>query len=335
MHMPSDQSIYILANFALYASNPNLIRRHRRNIGMFPNIAHPSLYSERMLWRRMLDRNPLFVTFSDKLATKEYMSRVCPELSVAETLWVGHDSREIPDGLLKGDVFVKANHGCKFNYEIRSGQVDRDDLYEKTNRWLKTRWGKKYMEWGYSQVEPTLFVERAVGNARTDLFDIGIRASNGSGILGSVIGCCKVPGTWIAYLDIHGKPANGPYDPLHSPPKLLPEGVDISDAYLQAVEHSKKLSTGVDFARFDFLWNGTDLYGGEITIYPAAGNKENTNAATHNALISGWDLTQSHFLQNPRPGFWGRYARALRRSLETEPLPQASALQLSTLRPRA
>lgn len=327
--MPSDQSIFALANVALYASNPNLIRRHRRSIVLFPNVARPRLYSERMLWRRMLDRNPLFVTFSDKLATKEYMNRICPDLSVPETLWVGTDSREIPDDVLKGDVFVKANHGCKFNYEIRNGQVDRADLFQKTSRWLKTRWGKKYMEWGYSQVRPTLFVERAVGDARQNLLDINVRCSNGTTVLGSVIGQCKVPGTWIAYLDANGDTTYGPYDPLHSQPPRMPEGVEVVEAYLRAAEHAKRLSVGVDFARFDFLWNGTELYGGEITIYPAAGNKETTNSLTHEVLISGWDLTQSHFLQNPKPGFWGRYAKALRSSLEEDQPPRPSTLQVS------
>ncbi|MDH4036969.1 MAG: hypothetical protein OEX18_14825 [Candidatus Krumholzibacteria bacterium] len=71
----------------------------------------------------------------------------------------------------------------------------------------------------------------------------------------------------------------------------------------------------MDYARFDFMWNGTSLYGGEITIYPAAGESEIKNRGVHATIINGWDLKCSHFLRTPHSGAVRIYTDALRRLL--------------------
>jgi hypothetical protein len=53
----------------------------------------------------------------------------------------------------------------------------------------------------------------------------------------------------------------------------------------------------------DFLWNGSELYGGEITIYPAAGLKDPVDPAVHAYILDGWDLAQTHFLRAPQTGW--------------------------------
>ena len=163
--MFNDDFIFTVTNAVLYAKNMELVRRYWRTIGRLPNIANPQRYSERMLWRKIIDHNPQFVLFSDKLATKDFLKDRCPDLPVPRTLWIGRDANAIPDELLRGDVFVKANHGCGFNYRIRGGQYDRGNLQKTTKRWLGSVYGRKSGQWAYSKVEPKLFVEESVGDA--------------------------------------------------------------------------------------------------------------------------------------------------------------------------
>ena len=72
-------------------------------LGYLPNPAAPESYHERVLWRKIFDRNPLFVTLTDKLAAKAHMSSACPELALPRTLWSGRDAIDIPLNLLAGD----------------------------------------------------------------------------------------------------------------------------------------------------------------------------------------------------------------------------------------
>lgn len=313
-----DRLIVAVGNAVLYTLHPKSVRRYRRHVGRLPDIAYPGRYSERMLWRKLVDHNPQFITFSDKLATKDYCRRICPDLPLPRTLWVGDDANAIPDELLSGDVFVKTNHGYNFNYGIRGGRVDRVKLKNTTDLWLDSVHGMETDQWAYSMIEPKLFVEEAIGNAAEDLLDFSIRASNGRAILGSVTGHNKTPNSWITYLDLEGNPTAGAKDEDGKPPTPLPEGMDIRRPYRLALQHTARLSGGVDYARFDFMWNGKDLYGGEITVYPSAGIHEIKNSSVHAALVDGWDLGCSHFLRTRHSGAVRIYADALKRLLQAK-----------------
>jgi len=314
--MSNDDFIFAAANAVLYAKNMGLVWRYRRKIGRLPNIANPQRYSERMLWRKIVDHNPQFVCFSDKLATKDFLKSRCPDLPVPRTLWIGRDADAIPDELLGGDVFVKANHGCSFNHRIHGGQYDRAALRKKTQRWLNSVYGRKGGEWAYSKVAPKLFVEESVGDAETDLIEFNVRACNGKAILSSVMGKCKTPNQWAVYLNTEGAPTLGMTAPEGSPIVPLPKGVAVMEPYRRAVQFAQKLSVGVDYARFDFLWNGAELFGGEITVYPATGTVDPANSSAKAATMTGWDLMQSHFLKSQHTGWMRIYADALSRRLK-------------------
>jgi hypothetical protein len=320
--MFNDDFIFAVTNAVFYARNMGLVRRYRRAKGRLPNIANPQRYSERMLWRKTVDHNPQFVLFSDKLATKDFLKVRCPDLPVPRTLWIGRDADAIPDELLRGDVFVKANHGCDFNHRICGGQCDRAALRKQTRQWLGSGYGRKAGQWAYSQVEPKLFVEEAVGDVETGLIEFNVRACNGKAILSSVMGKCKTPNQWTVYLDPEGAPTLGMNDPEGSPIVPLPKGLVVMEPYRRAVQFTQKLSAGVDYARFDFLWNGAQLFGGEITVYPAAGVTDPANSSANAVTMTGWDLMQSHFLKSRHTGWMRIYADALRRRLKTSvPVP--------------
>ncbi|MEQ8857294.1 MAG: ATP-grasp fold amidoligase family protein [Pseudomonadales bacterium] len=288
------------------------LRTHKR----FPRLAVPRTYAERMLWRKLVDHNPQFVVMCDKLDCKEHVKRTCPDLAVPATLWVGDDANDIPGELLQGDVLVKTNHAYKQNYAIRNGMVDRADLKKKTDVWLASRHGLRDHEWAYGCVKPRLFVERSIGKAEEDLLEFNIRASNGQPLLGSVIGHNKLPNQWTVYLDLRGRPTWGPSSPPDEPATELPRGLDVSEPYQQALAYASKLSRGIDYARFDFMWNGKTLYAGEITIYPSGGNKEIGHPQARRLITEGWRIESSGFLSRQPNGLSARlYAGALRRRL--------------------
>ena len=154
---------------------------------------------------------------------------------------------------------MKANHGSGFNHHVRAGQCDRAALRQKTDQWLNSVYGVKGGEWGYSKVEAKLFVEEAVGDAETDLIEFNVRASHGKPILGSVMGKCKTPAQWAAYLDSDGVPTLGMHDPDGSPVKLLPKGLEVAEPYRRAcaVCQADQHRRGLCPLRFSVERNGT------------------------------------------------------------------------------
>jgi len=299
-------------------ANRRQIRSFRNGLGRRPNIAYPERYSDHMLWRKLVDRNPDFVMFSDKLATKEFIQQRCPELPVPRTLWVGSSADDIPDELLCRDVYVKTNHGCNFNFRTRGKPCDRAALRKLTDQWLASVWGVETGEWSYARVKPRLFVEEPVGDAESDLLEFWIRASNGVVVLGSVQGRSKLPGKWIYYLDPQGRAAKGFTDKDDAAILPLPPGLDIREPYLRAVEFTRRLSVGADYLRYDFFWNGKELYGGEITVFSGAGLAAPDNTQVEKSICAIWDLRDTHFLKTRQTGLKRLYAEALRRKLDQE-----------------
>jgi len=294
------------------------VRNFQAKLGRQPKIGCPVRYTDYMIWRKFVDRNPDFVMLSDKLAAKEFMQRRCPELAVPRTLWVGASADDIPDELLRRDVFVKTNHGCNFNFRTRGEPCDRAALRKLTDEWLASVWGGETGEWPYALVKPKLFVEEPVGDAEADLMEFNVRAGNGTITLGSVLGKCKLPGQWIYYLDPQGEPTLGAADKEGAPIMPLPPGLDIKAPYLRAVEFTRRLSVGCDYARYDFFWNGNELFGGEITLFPAAGTRDMASMQVDRAICDVWDLRDTHFLRTRQTGFKRIYAGALRRRLDRE-----------------
>lgn len=318
--MKWDAFIFGAVNAWLYLKHPYLVVRTRnQNDGVWPNIACPQQYFERMLWRKLVDRSPQFVLFCDKLATKEFITRRCPELALPETLWVGEDAAAIPPEHLHGDVWVKANHGCAYNFSIRQGQFDRAKLLRESRRWMNSRYGRHNGQWGYAAVKRKLFVEAAVNDPQTELVEFNVRASNGKVILGSIMGRAKQPDQWFAYLDPAGNPSLAWDDADTSIPRRYDGPPEVLTAYLRAVEFTRRLSVGVDYGRFDFMWNGRELFGGEVTMYSAGGMTSPRNSAVHRATLAGWDLAQAEFFKIPQRGWRAIYARRLLRRLQMQP----------------
>ena len=308
-----DRFILFLAGLYLRFNNRRLVRQYRSYNGRLPNIGLPGCYSEWMLWRKLVDRNPDFVMFSDKLECKEYLRRICPELPVPATLWVGTDTRAIPDELLQRNVFIKANHGCGFNFNTRGQPVDRAALEQKAARWLQTDFGRETGEWPYRQVTRKILVEESIAIPGAELVEFNIRASNGLAILGSVMFQVKTPGQWHFYLDPQGQPTWDLMALAGSAIPTEPPDQKLREPYLRAVALAERLSRGTDYARYDFFWNGQTLFGGEITLFPACGFIDPRHPHHFENARQKWNIFQAHFFRVPHRGLKRIYAAVLRR----------------------
>lgn len=327
---PGDRLTFWLVNLSVYLRHPVNIARFRRKVGYFPNVALPTRYNEKMLWRKIFDRNPLFITFSDKLATKEFQARHCPALSILPALWTGADASKIPAALLGKPVVVKASHGhacCFFNEPVsgdpESLSVDRIPV-ATINGWLSKAYGQGKLEWAYRFADKQLFVEELIGGSRDDspLIDISVHASDGRCLVIEAIVHNKTRSQRKGYFRADGRRwpeiEKMPVTSADNPP--LPDAFQLPPTYVEAIEHTRRLSAGIDYARFDFLARADRLYGGEITVYPGSGLTRHDQFINYNNYITeNWDLSKSWFLSAAKSPRSSAYADALRRALSKLP----------------
>jgi TupA-like ATPgrasp len=296
----------------LRLSHPLLVREFARRLGYVPDLAVPRTYNEKVLWRKLIDHDPRFAVFADKLAAKEYARERCPDLAIPRTLWVGESADAIPDAALSGDVVVKTNHGFNFNVFIAKGTYDRPLLVRTVARWLRTVHGRPDGEWAYGRIRPRVFVEErllvGIGDAPTD---IKVHACDGEIVHGWAVN--KVSERAVT-LSASGDPI-APALTHASNERSLAADDRLRTRFAEARRFAAALSRGVDYARYDFLVAPGQLYFGEITLYPAAGYDSWSDPAIALRLSRCWDLQKSAFLAAERGGPAGVYARALRARL--------------------
>jgi hypothetical protein len=319
-----DGAIFALWRLAALLRQPRLHWKYVRRMKRIPDVARPALFSERMLWRKLFDRNPDFVTFSDKLAAKRWIAERVPGLPVPRVLWEGGRAEDIPPDLIRPGVAIKANHGSGFNLLIHAAPPPREQVVETARRWLATDWGQRRGEWCYARVPRRVFVEELIAPGPEDppgarLLDIKVHAGEG-----------RIGMTTSLGVAADGRRGGVIYDPsgqritdVNLPLPELPEAEARPDLVRRAHDAARILSRGVDYARFDFLALGDRLYAGEVTVFHMAGYRD-FGPVARPLMEAAWDLRESHLLREgaSRGGPLARaYAAALRRWLAAPEVP--------------
>ncbi|RTM05321.1 MAG: hypothetical protein EKK31_15735 [Hyphomicrobiales bacterium] len=302
--------VLMAARIVLTLRHPALVTRFAMRLGYLPNPAAPSRYNELMLWRKIVDRNPLFVTLTDKLAAKAYIRAACPELPVPETLWSGRHPEDLPVDLPSGGVVVKPNHGCAMNIFVSEGRPERAEIIRKARRWLDKPYGRRNGEWAYWPINRALFVEErldlASGSIATD-----IKVHVCSGIVSHVWAEDKLAERSHLF-DGQGMPLPGRDPDYPREDQALPLTSRLLDFVRQAIALAPRIAGDLDHVRVDFLVTDKGLHAGEICIYTAAGYGTWTNPAIADRLARLWRLEDSAYLRRRHRGVSRLYAAALR-----------------------
>jgi hypothetical protein len=133
---PGERLLFAAWRIAALLRHPRLHWKYLRRTRRVPDLAWPCRFSERMLWRKLFDRNPLFVTFADRLAAKAWLGDAAPGLPTARVLRVGQDPAGLPDALLRPGVALKCSHGSDTNILCRDAAPPRDEAVARLRRWL-------------------------------------------------------------------------------------------------------------------------------------------------------------------------------------------------------
>lgn len=312
----SDKLFFLFINLCVYIKYLRIVIKFRKRVGYYPDVASPKKYHELMFWRKVFDHNPLFVVFCDKIATKAYVRTILPDALLPETLWVGDDITQIPEELRKSNAVLKGNHGSSFNHFGEIEIADCARLKAATREWLKTDYGRSKHEWGYFKARKLLFLEeRLVIPEGAELIDVSIRCSNGKAILASACTGNKTDAKRFGYYDLAGRRCVS-FEIKDSEDEKLAADFSLPASFPLVVDYARRLSVGVDYARFDFLCVGDLVYPGEITVYPGGGLTSCDDEGIDAVIVNGWDITSSWFLLTPQTGWRNVYARAVRRHFE-------------------
>jgi len=133
-----------------------------RKFGYVPRFHHAASFSELIQARKLLEKDLRFISYSDKVAVKDFVASRLGQDWIIPTLYAGYN---LPEGCeFPPPLVVKANHGSGWIAFVGSrDQEEWKRLRAITVKWMHTRWPKRSHEWWYNEIEPKVLIEPLIG----------------------------------------------------------------------------------------------------------------------------------------------------------------------------
>lgn len=255
--------------------------------GRLPRLAIPTTFTEKILWRKLYERDARLPDLVDKIRAKEIVAERFGAELVIPTLAV-YDRPEDMDftvpPLCAPPYVVKTNHGWAMNIFVRErAQLASPRVLaamrDRLRGWLATDHSRRMREWAYSQVQRRILVEPYLGpvdDYKFHVFD------------GRVFACELIANRFLkhrqeAVYDRSWRTMDANYGfPLYAgalPPRRVRD---------RMVELAEALGRDFSYVRVDlYLQEGTIKFG-ELTFYPGGGEERLRPAAWDRAFGAQW-----------------------------------------------
>jgi len=254
--------------------------RFKRVHGYDLNLDDPKSFNEKVVFKKLFDRDPLLIMTSDKYRVRGFIrDRIGWEADnhLVPLLYVTDD----PEKLCKfdGQYIIKPNNGAgrwiiveeidgKKRYIVdRIGQffdISLREIIMHCKNWFKTVHGAEWYEWSYGMINPLVVVEKLLYDNDDIPYSYKFCMFDGK---------CKM----IYALnrdDITISLYDENWNLLPVARKGHPVGVvkDKPESFDKMIGFAEKLSKGFDFVRIDFFLVDNYVYFGEMTHYPGSGH---------------------------------------------------------------
>lgn len=269
------------------------LRKFRKCHGYELDLENPRSYNEKIVWRKIYDRNPLFPVLMDKYRSRDLVGKILGDDAAGNILipllFSTENPEEIPFDDLPEEYIVKPNHGSGWYIIVdKEHRMPRDKIISKCRKWMKTTYGQNGMEWAYSLVRPLIMVEQLLKDSMGRLAsDFKFHVFHG-----------KVVWVFVMH-DRFGVPLIARYDRDFN--RLLrnssyPEGPDIPrpENFEKMVHVAEELAGSMDYLRVDLYNIDGKVFFGEFTIYPGSGFMPMGPEEFDRQLGECWHLDRGH-----------------------------------------
>lgn len=241
---------------------------YRARMGRPLNLEDPQLFSEKLQWLKLHDRNPLYTQLVDKYRVREYIAEKIGEEYLIPLLGVWDDPDEIDFDALPDQFVLKCNHNSGTGMCIcrDKSKLDFDAVRKELRKGLLENFYLRHREWPYKNVNPCIIGEMYLEDVEDDaLTDYKFFCFHGSAkimYISKDIG--KDPRTDFFDMDFAHLPVRSK-DPNAD---IIPEKPARFDTMKQIAEI---LAGDIPFVRVDLYSVQGKIYIGEMTFFHMGG----------------------------------------------------------------
>ena len=250
-------------------------RRYWKAFGRLPNLVRPTRLTERILARKLFERDPLHTMCADKFLVRDYVARRVGARVLAPLLFETTKPYELYNLPRWAGTVIKPNHASMAVEMLPShepGAGDKSRIVERCEEWLRMDFSRLYNEWHYRGIRPRILVEQFVGDHTRKAIEIKVHcfARPGGGVTHLVQLVGDRFGVKAMAFYIEGGPEGHTRVRTNG---AEPPGIDELNPgqITDAVALSTQLSGEFDYVRVDWLASGSRLFFSELTFTPGAG----------------------------------------------------------------
>lgn len=249
---------------------PHLRKNFKEKLDYSLDLRNPKSFNQKVIWKKVYDRNPLLPVVADKYKVRNYLSEILgpdrAEHILIQVLYITSNPETIPFEQLPKEYVIKACHGSGYNILIQNNdEINEGKIIAKCKEWLNMSYGLFKFEWAYWQIERKIIIEKLLRDSRGNLpKDYKFNMFNGKCKLIQVDHNRFADHRTTFYdenwnpLPVKKKREKGPIEPK---PQELPEMIELAEL----------LSQPFDYIRVDLYLCDGQIYFGELTNYPASG----------------------------------------------------------------
>lgn len=235
-------------------------------------LAPPKSFNQKIVWKKLYNRNPLLTVTADKYKVRKFVRNVLGTRHANEILvpllYTGKDPENIPFDALPEDYVAKTNHNSGPPVFVRKDQrIKRGQIVKELNNQIRKPYGILKNEWAYRPIKRRVIVEASLldENGRVPV-DYKFFMFHGK--------CYLVQVDRDRFTDSHSRTF---FDQdwnrlkVQKTEKLPSRQMGRPSTFGEMRYIARQLSNSFDFVRVDLYGGGEKVYFGELTHYPMSG----------------------------------------------------------------
>lgn len=231
------------------------IWRNKLFLDFTPNLKDPSLFREKIIWRTLYDRNPMYTLCADKYMVRWYVEERIGGEYLKILIAVTDNPKKIKLSELPDNFVIKPNHGSGWILFVINKNIKIGEIRKKTRQWLRSNYSYVSNEWHYNNIRPLIMIEEFLFDNDVSPPEYRIYCFDGK------VGCIQKTHIDVDVYD-------GEWGLIYSTCVKNTQDSGLSENIKnKVVEIAEKLSLGFDHVRVDLLIvNNEKIYFNELTF---------------------------------------------------------------------
>ena len=245
--------------------------QYKKKMGRELKLDDPATYTEKIQWRMLYGEDPLYITCTDKIAVRDWISDLkksgsLDDLKCPEWYGVYYSAEELDLDELPDTFVLKSSHGsAQIIICTDKSRLDKDEVRDVLDGWIKKNHFYVAGEKQYRDIRPGIIAEELLSG---DIVDYKIFCFMGKPYISKVTKQNKKSGK-----SIEANTYYNDWTPVEFKWKAtdVPTDFEKPGNWERMLEIAEILAAPFNFVRVDLYSIGNSIYFSEMTFTPNHG----------------------------------------------------------------